>query len=611
MGRAVKMKYLYLSLLILLSFNLNSQSNTPILKRTVTIKVNNETVGRVMDIISETAAFSFSYNSSIIKTSRLVNINAENRTVKEVLDQLFNNSLSYQQIGNHLILQKIIAPKKKVKNATKTTYFYNIKGYIRDVNNGNPLRETSVYEPKTLSSAISGDFGFFELNITTSTPQLQVNFRKAGYFDTAIPVSWPLDKEPISLNLMPLIENIETTDSLTSEEDSVWTKIVSDTPKPLVKILPKDFKLNFDPIARKIIGLKQRIHDANVKDTFDRKFQFTLFPPIGTNYKLSNRVNNLLSINLIAGYNGGVKGLELGGFLNLIERNVSGAQFAGFGNVVGGNTNGLQASGFFNHNNGKTSGVQLAGFSNSNISGGNGLQAAGFANFNKKTFRGTQIAGFGNWSGEQSNAAQIAGFGNFSTNVNGAQVAGFINIADTLNGIQVGFINIARHAKGVQLGFFNFAKNGIHQLELNSSDVSPISIGYRSGTKAFYTGFSIGLGHHFSNSLWHYGFSAGSRLLTVKKFSANLEITSSQWMKGAHINYLNLLNRADLMLQFQIVPKFALAIGPAWNVWVYDNRYPNEHFVYLQNMPIASHSQTSGNVDIRQWLGWKAAIRFF
>ena len=89
--------------------------------------------------------------------------------------------------------------------------------------------------------------------------------------------------------------------------------------------------------------------------------QVSFLPGIGTNGTESGNFKNNLSLNIIAGYNGGVEGLELGLFSNTIKNDVQGIQIAGFSNQVLGKTEGIQAAGFSNFSKSNSNSVQLAG----------------------------------------------------------------------------------------------------------------------------------------------------------------------------------------------------------------------------------------------------------
>ena len=82
----------------------NSQS---ILDRRVTFNVNRQRLDDVLFIISNKAGFSFSYNSNILKRDSLVTLNVDNRTVRQVLNQLFSGNYEYKESGNYVILRRV------------------------------------------------------------------------------------------------------------------------------------------------------------------------------------------------------------------------------------------------------------------------------------------------------------------------------------------------------------------------------------------------------------------------------------------------------------------------------------------------------------------------
>ncbi|HAS35047.1 MAG TPA: hypothetical protein DCS15_01070 [Flavobacteriales bacterium] len=109
-------------------------------------------------------------------------------------------------------------------------------------------------------------------------------------------------------------------------------------------------------------------------------FQVTFFTPLGTNGWDYEQFETNLSVNIIAGHNGAVNGLEFGGFWNSDRHYMHGLQLAGFGNSVFGDVNGIQGAGFIN--------VDMKSF--------HGVQGAGFLNHVHKNFHGIQLAGFSN-----------------------------------------------------------------------------------------------------------------------------------------------------------------------------------------------------------------------
>ncbi|MDD4645633.1 MAG: hypothetical protein PHY99_06555, partial [Bacteroidales bacterium] len=107
----------------------------------------------------------------------------------------------------------------------------------------------------------------------------------------------------------------------------------------------------------------------------------SIITPLGTNGMQSWNTTNIISVNLFAGYSGGLKGIEFGGFANALKGDMNGIQVAGFCNNTLGRANGLEIAGFWNFNKGKINGLQLSGFANAALDTVNGFQGAGFVNY--------------------------------------------------------------------------------------------------------------------------------------------------------------------------------------------------------------------------------------
>ena len=280
-------------------------------------------------------------------------------------------------------------------------------------------------------------------------------------------------------------------------------------------------------------------------------FSITLIPALSS--AVNRRTVNRVSLNLLVGAGNSVHGLELGGLVNIRERQASGAQLAGLGNINGGDVHGLQAAGLGNINGGEVHGLQAAGLANLNGGEVYGAQAAGIGNLNGGYMRGIQLAGIGNWNGGfvrgiqaagigninggYTHGGQLAGIGNWSEgkvrgiqaagilnvadgDVRGGQVAGIVNVADgkvhgaqiglvniggDVRGAQIGLVNVAHRVRGVQLGLVNVAeqhdglpiglasliKNGHHSLDVWTSDLAPVSVGLKLGGRNLYTMIAV------------------------------------------------------------------------------------------------------------------------
>ena len=485
-----------LTLFLLISYQVFAQ-NPPPLERIISLKISNERLDNTLKSISSAGNFSFSYNPSEISIEKRVSFNAQNQSVREILSELLGNATTFKNRGNNVIL-------KKINQEAQKDFF--VMGYVSDGETGLKIEKASIYEPVTLASTVSNEYGFYRLKISRDINNINLLVRKQNYQDERILVRTKQDKNlnikllaiNSSIKIEPIIRLISfkidslpnpKLDSLPIVQPAI-SKIESiETNDSVIVKTPRiDYQAQWAATKEKVLSgqqrftdwfirTKQNIHLDNIRDTIYRPFQLSLLPFIGTNHYLSGNVINNVSINILGGYSLGVRNVEVGGFLNIVRGKVNGLQASGFGNlvvqdvkgvqlaafgsIVGRNFQGVQASGFGNFNGGNAKGIQAAGFGNIVFKSSTGLQAAGFGNFVwQDSPASVQVAGFGNTTIGSGSGVQSAGFGNFvGKNYKGIQVSGTLNfVGGTMTGLQVSTVNFARKAKNnVQIGVINFA----------------------------------------------------------------------------------------------------------------------------------------------------------
>jgi hypothetical protein len=444
-------------LIILLSLFMicsSAKSQTNYLYERITISFNDIPLEKALDQISKMGSFTFSYNSKNFDEKRLVSLNVENKTVSRSLNQLFNNEVKSKVVGSHVILTKKNPPTSKHSKTNE----YKITGYIIDSQSGRKIQEATIYEINGNIVSLSNTEGFYSLTVPTEQNINGFSYSKQGYLDTVIIIE-PLYNSELNIYLNPL-ESPEL-----KRLESKYFKLEDIHNRQLVNILvPKKSKTISDNLI---------IHNKKLA-------QISFIPYIGTNRQLSGSVDNTLSLNVIAGYSGGVNGFELGGLLNIVKRNVDGSQIGGFANIVGGDTKYFQLAGFFNLNSGSVTGTQIGGFSNVVLDTLNGVQIAGFNNTLHGYMNGVQISGFSNITTQNADGiqltcfvnialkdvelGQISGFANYCDNVNGGQITGMVNIAkgDVNWGQISGFANYGKSVTGLQMsGFANISANKV------------------------------------------------------------------------------------------------------------------------------------------------------
>jgi hypothetical protein len=605
-----------------------SQPGTPYLERVLTISLNNERLDASLKRVAQQAGFTFSYSPAILEADRIVNYEFVNKTVREILDQLFSGTVQYKVRGKYVILTKGIA-------RSKDTEVYS--GYIVDEATGQRLRDVTVYDPVSLSSAVTDQFGFFQIKIEKPPENLRLAINKQNYSDTLV-VMPSRNGRLLNIPMKVDKERFATfADSVQSKMKRFWTKALFFT--------------------------KQKTVFQNVQDTIYRKSQISFVPFIGTNHKLSANVINNYSFNILGGFSMGVRKLEIGGLFNIVTGDVRGAQFAGTFNAVGGSVRGGQFAGIFNANRGDVDGAQLAGVFNFNWghvdkfsaagvfnfarSGSNAVQLAGVGNMtvgdqdkphlagvfnltsgNAKTqlagtynltagnLTGWQAAGAFNFAGRNVHGVQTAGVLNFAGGeVRGAQIAGVLNYATKVRGVQIGLVNVADSVGGIPIGLFSVVMKGYHKIEISADEIFYTNLAFRTGVRQFYNILAAGIKTQSLSgdtaTHWTFGYGIGTAPRLSKKIFLNFDITSNQIVQGGSLENLNILNKAYLGIDYQFAKKMSLTFGATLNAHITDRTKTGYWNLFSHYQPDVFYDKDFGNSShLKMWIGGKVGLRF-
>ncbi|MBL7844137.1 MAG: hypothetical protein JNK44_09755 [Cyclobacteriaceae bacterium] len=532
----------------------------PVLERTVTLTAQDERLDSFLKRLSHEAGCVFSYSASALDVQRSVTYQFNNETTREILETVFEGQVRIKQKGVYVILTPLPKSSREVV----------ISGYVVDEASGEKVESATVYNPVTLRSVTTDQYGYFEYVVKKPTPDdYKLVIKKVDYVDTVIVAQKQSSFQKISIKIdKEKLNNVGESIARPAAKVWAWTK---------------------NSVASINLG--------NVRDTIHRTWQVSFVPFVGTNRKLSGSVTNDWSFNILGGYSAGTNKAEFGGVFNINT----------------GNVKSFQAAGVFNLNGGETKGVQLGGLFNLNIQSASGVQAAGFTNLIMRYAHGAQLAGFLNLAAKHTEGAQVAGFANISRSISGTQVAGFVNVAQHVKGSQIGFLNIADSIRGVPVGFLSFVAKGYHTLELGADEVIPVNISFRTGVRAFYNIISVGMRPEKSDSVtWSFGYGVGTSPRILKKLYLNIEATANQVNKG-NVEALNLVNRIYTGLDFQVARKFALYAGPTLSIRVYDttfNRHP-ELFTYYTPTIQSEKAYPQDDLATQVWWGFRVGVRFF
>ena len=579
-----------------------AQKKVPALERVITLKVSNEPLEDVLEMISRQAHFTFSYNPEAIPVKKPVSISITNKTVREALDEIAGVGVTYKMKGEHIILTRAPAVQK-----SSGPSWYLISGYVTNGNNGEKIPEVSVYDKDNRASSITNTYGYYELKVDRKVNAVQLIVNKQQFRDTLIYIKQS-GSAIINVTIYPEPQALAPVDSTSIKEDQM-----------------KDDQLAFIDF---ILSEEQKANTKNIKDTLYKKVQISFLPFVGSDPKLSGNTVSDFSFNILAGYTMGTRKAELGGLLNIDRDSVRSVQIGGLMNAVGGPVSGLQIAGLFNTNLSTTKGVQigglinldgddvdgvqLGGLLNINLKSLKGFSAAGLLNTNLKKGDGVQVAGLANLCVDTMKGVQVAGLLNIAVKeVSGSQISGLVNLGVKVKGFQLGMLNISDSCSGVPLGFLSFSYRGYHPIEISADEIFPVNLSWRTGVRSFYNIFSAGMKvDDFSFPLWHFGYGIGTSARLGKTWWLNFDVTTQQIVQGDSFEEMNLLSKFHLTVDKSFNKKFAIALGPVFNFYTSDTTVPFYEDVYSKLPPYTFSDDTyENNLNIKTWIGGKVALR--
>jgi hypothetical protein len=632
-----------------------AQTSTPPTERMVTVVCVNRPATEVLNDLSQQANFFWSYDSRLVDPKKLVTLNEKNITVRRAIALIFDGKISCRSKGNHCILSATPEPLADDVVSPPRKLTYTVGGYITDLETGNRIPYTTVYDSISLHSALSDEWGYYQLELDASRTPVKLKSSRLNYNDTSFVVVPSANKTmDIQMRAIPTqtIARAEIR-TLPSDTSNAFQRVDS---AQVTDYKKTRWGLDRFPWVDSLAGFQQAMRSRNLKETLQSGGQISLLPFISTNGRLNGSVVNKFSLNIIAGYAGGVDGFEVGGAANIVRGDVRGAQVAGAVNLVGGDVRGAQLAGFLNLSVGSLYGVQVSGGANinldtlrgiqvaagSNFNLGNmyGIQVAGGSNFVKRNVDGLQISGTANITFGSVNKLQVAGWGNYARSVRGIQVAGFINLCrdsatgiqlssfansagklvglqlglinttDELNGYQLGFINVSKQTTGgLQIGFFSYSRNGMHQLELACTEKFYTTISFKTGSPAFYNIFSTGQGKFIGeDGIWSIGYGVGHRFHLPHSLAVDLELVANHVSRERLSFYTNAWSYLYTGMSWVPLQTLSVSIGPTFNYFVTGSN--EDYFAVWHSKPLTEKTYDTGTRG-QGWLGVRCAIRFF
>ena len=569
---------------IVISVPFFSISQTPLLERPITLRVNNEKISVVLDNIAKQGNFSFSYNSAIFDVNNRGDITVQNKPVREILNLIFKGAITYKVRENYIILQK--------NNQKRTPKNIFVSGYIIDTQTDKPLSRATVYDPKDLSSTISNEYGFYRIRLNVSNLPTKLMITKADYEKRIINIKSVQDVYEV-IELTPTLHkpfdipvyednSIEKKDNYSNQDLSLENKPVS---QPVAPPFPDITDQNLFPtspiidstlydsrwdefkkkVGKVFVSRSQRINAQNVDDSLSREYQVSLLPFLGTNRLLSGSIKNDYSLNLLMGYSGGVRKLEVGGILNGVRNDVEGLQVAGIGNIVGGTVFGGQLSSTFN----------IAGYLD------NGIQLSSGFNIIIRQSAGWQISPL-----------------NFAHRVlKGGKQIGFFNISDSTDTTPIGFLS------------FVGSGNGYKRFELSVDENQTASFSFKTGVRKFYNILALHYNFTRKQEIFGVGYGIGRAYELGKSWMFNADLTANALVEYDDFSpNVAALWKLDLSFEKQIARNIAVTFGPSIKYLII-NEYNSSAWKAKPFNKIPTYKTISSTVNSTFWIGFQMGLR--
>jgi hypothetical protein len=191
----------------------------------------------------------------------------------------------------------------------------------------------------------------------------------------------------------------------------------------------------------------------------------------------------------------------------------------------------------------------------------------------------------------------------------GAQIA-VLNIAKDVRGVQVGVVNYATSCDdGVPIGLISIVANGIHELEIASSERGYLNLALRTGTPKFYNILNFGFDPDFvASKAWSFGYGIGHRFAIHPKFDVAADLSVHHLNKGNFSAYTNEWAQLAFTAEWRPARPFAIAAGPVLHYYISGGA--QDELNRFSQVPFYQGTHAEGIRDMA-WVGATFSLRFF
>ena len=171
-----------------------------IMERKVTLDLQNRQVKSILSAVAKEASVRFTYNPNSINVDRKISIQVNDRTLEEVLQEIFGPHVIFELVGTEIILKEKAAEHRGVSTQVA---IHNVRGKVTD-DSGQPIPGVSVIEKGTVNGTATDAEGQYTINVEGDDAILV--FSSIGFVSQEISVA---GRSLIDLTLIEDVQSLE------------------------------------------------------------------------------------------------------------------------------------------------------------------------------------------------------------------------------------------------------------------------------------------------------------------------------------------------------------------------------------------------------------------
>lgn len=218
--------------LLFLKVSFGQKENNSALDTKISIEAQNETIASVLEKISSQTQVYFSYDPSLIEADRRMDASLTDKTIREILDILFESKFVYRTLDNQIIITKPEHETVKINEdnlSGEQQAIITFRGKVIDLDEKEALPYSSISVIERNIGTISNIDGEFELKIPDKLIDDTVVISCLGYKQYRFPVNKITDNE-VNIFLQPTsIQLKEIKVSVINPQD-ILARIISKIP---------------------------------------------------------------------------------------------------------------------------------------------------------------------------------------------------------------------------------------------------------------------------------------------------------------------------------------------------------------------------------------------